>query len=353
MLKARGTVLILACCFISLHSGASLRMVPEYAEPSETAIPKIPKNAAGQVGYLDRLPNLTEFERVWQNRYRSEHRLKEPMPPGVKLVLGIQAVPWQTEFRNVLRRTWLNQTGVCLLGAGPPPSDCSVHVAFVFGSFGQGDRIPEDADLSPSNEAAAREEPGAFVLKGVAEKMNHGKVFEWFRVAVEAFPWATHIAKGDMDMYPFLHKLVKRTSDRACRGPTPYEYAGRAYSCPEGMDCHGNGYGGQFNSSCPPHQCEKVYDSDEERRGPLARHHGQAFAYMGGPLYIMSRKLAEAMVRPDGWYANHIMEDHEDMKASMAIDITAASESFCVSTWNPDAYYHMGEQASKHYANSF
>jgi len=356
MLMARSTVLLLAWRFISLHLGASLRLAPADGEPSEIVTPKIPLHRAGVFEHLDWLPSFAEFERVWQARYRSEHRLNESMPSGVKLVLGIFAAPWQTKYRDVVRRTWLNQTGVCLLGAGPPAPDCGVHVAFVYGSSGQGERVPlegdpQDPDLSPGSEAAARGEPGSFVL-GVEENMNRGKTFAWFRAAVEAFPWATHIAKGDMDMYPFLHKLVKRMSDRACLGPTPYEYAGRAYACPETKpDCHGGG--GLFTSSCPPHPCEEVYDSPEERRSPMARHHGQPFAFFGGPLYIMSPKLVAKMVRPGGWWESHQAGGFEDMTTSMAVDVTAANESLCVSTWRPDAYFHGADFAWEEYANSF
>jgi len=327
----RSTMLLLVWCSMPHHLGTSLRMPPAGDPSSDDALPEDGTNEL--LSRDNGLPPRSEFARAWQMRYEAEHRLNESMPSGVQLVLGVFTQPWQTEYRKVLRQTWLNQTGVCLWRAGPPASNCSVHVAFVYGNRGQGSKVPADADLSPSNEAAARVEPGSFVLN-VEENMNAGKTFAWFQAAAKAFPWATHIAKCDMDAYPFLHKLVKKMSDRACMGPTPYEYAGAPSF----------GSNNSFNSTCTPHQCENAY---------AFTFRGKYFSHMSGALYMLSHKLVEAVVRPGGWWEAHKGGGHEDMKTGKVIDIAAAEHGFCVSTWIPDAHYHGGQQVSEVYANSF
>mmetsp|Transcript_97408 Transcript_97408/g.303346 ORF Transcript_97408/g.303346 Transcript_97408/m.303346 type:complete len:333 (+) Transcript_97408:73-1071(+) len=331
---ARITMMFLAWCCLLQHLGTSLRMPPADGPFSDSALPEDAASASLSLPRTILLPSSpSEFARVWQMRYKSEHRLTEPMPSNVQLVLGIFTQPWQTEYRKVMRQTWLNQTGVCLWRAGSPASHCSVHVAFVYGNRGQGTGAPPGVDVSLSNEAAARAEPGSFVLN-IEETMNGGKTFVWFQAAAKAFPWATHIAKCDMDAYPFLHKLIKKMSDRARMGPTPYEYAGApAYVRNK-----------SFSSACTPHQSEKGYD---------LTFRGQYFSHMSGSLYILSQRLVETLVRPSGWWAANPGGGHEDMKTSMAIEIAAAEHGFCVSTWNTGAHYHGGDQVSEVYANSF
>mmetsp|Transcript_44646 Transcript_44646/g.138894 ORF Transcript_44646/g.138894 Transcript_44646/m.138894 type:complete len:340 (+) Transcript_44646:39-1058(+) len=333
-LLTRGVVLLLTWSSLPQHLGASLRVPPTGAPSPEAPSPdvQLPQGRTAEAR-TDKLPLLSSFSEVWEKRHRSEHWLRESMPSGVQLVLGIFAQPWQTEYRKVIRRTWLNQTGVCLWRAGPPASDCRVQVAFVYGNRGQGEWVPRDAkhaaDLSPGSEEAAREEPGSFVLD-VEENMNKGKTFAWFKAAAEASPWATHIAKCDMDTYPFLHKLVKRMSKRAGMGETPYEYAGSpTATCNRASrNC--------FHSSCGQ---KKAWDVS-------------SFKFMYGPLYMLSHELVDRVVRPGEWWEANQDANWEDQTTSMAIDITAAKYGFCVSTWCTDAHFHTGGQVSETYANN-
>jgi len=339
---------LLPACFALLHLGTSLRLPPSPDETGASEAESLDDDESA-VGTETGLPDISEFEQLWTERYHSERRLNEPMPYGVKLVLGVFSQPYQTEYRKVLQRTWLRQKGVCLWRPGPPDETCRVHVAFVFGNSGNGDRVPLGADTSEATAVQARTAAGSFVVD-VPENMNRGKTFAWFQAASKAFPWATHIGKCDMDTYPFLHKLIGRMHEHACVTGTPYEFAGRAYVCNGGAPDTCHGYSGYFENSCAPHNCEQAYDSPEEHKILVSRR-GQPFVYFGGPFYMMSRKLVEQVVRPGGWWETH-KDKSEDHTTAKAVDVTAAELNFCVSTWRPDAWYHKGDEVSSEYANA-
>mmetsp|Transcript_97835 Transcript_97835/g.285518 ORF Transcript_97835/g.285518 Transcript_97835/m.285518 type:complete len:332 (+) Transcript_97835:67-1062(+) len=326
--------MLLPACFVLLHLGTSLRLPPS---PDETAAIDVfsSDDAESAVGTQMGLPNISEFQRVWTQRYHSEHRLNEPTPNGVKLVLGVFSQPYQTEYRKVLQRTWLRQKGVCLWRPGPPDETCRVHVAFVFGNSGNGDRVPLGADTSEATAVQARTAAGSFVVD-VPENMNRGKTFAWFQAASKAFPWATHIGKCDMDTYPFLHKLLARMSSRRCV-KNDHEFAGQ--------------YTGLFNNSCAPRACETNYDAPEQRMQFISRP-SEPFVHVGGQFYLMSRRLAQKVARPGSFWEAH-RNWPEGHAISRAIDATATEHKFCVFPWLPDSWYHHGEEVGSDFANDF
>jgi hypothetical protein len=55
------------------------------------------------------------------------------------------------------------------------------------------------------------------VMLGMHENMNHGKSFEWFKFALEEFPKAMYIAKGDVDAFVHPIHLAQQLSSLPSR----------------------------------------------------------------------------------------------------------------------------------------
>lgn len=90
----------------------------------------------------------------------------------------------------------------------------------------------EDRYRTPPQQARAAGED-RLVLFGEPENMNAGKTFAWFAYAAQAFPWSTHIAKMDLDTFPFMHSLLSRVPSYS-EEPQTYQYLGNHHKFGKG-----------------------------------------------------------------------------------------------------------------------
>merc|ERR1712060_1047443 len=105
---------------------------------------------------------------------------------------------------------------------------------------------------------------------------NGGKTYDFFRTAPQRFPWATHIAKCDMDVFPHLKNLARYVYDQ--RGCTSeYEFFGLASGQVFGTES-------SWSRSCTADAC-------------MQKQIGRW--YMQGGLYGLSRKLAIDATAPE------------------------------------------------------
>mmetsp|Transcript_97820 Transcript_97820/g.285494 ORF Transcript_97820/g.285494 Transcript_97820/m.285494 type:complete len:359 (-) Transcript_97820:77-1153(-) len=282
----------------------------------------------------EHVPHFERFKQAWTRRYSMETHLQEPLPKEVQLVLGLLTVAEDGSFRQVVRETWLRQAGVCYWSL-EPKANCSVYAAFVIGKTGTGAgrKLVSDVNLTARDLRRSRKEPGMLVLD-TEENMESGKSFVWFSTALEMFPWATHIAKSDMDTYPFLHKLIYRMNRyRDCANQeAPYEYMGKF--------CAVTRTRYSFDNACPLSACAgSTLDT-------TALNIGHGFAFMQGGLYILSRPLVEKM----NWNRSR---GFEDAAIGQRVDSAAGQQHFCVVLRRPDAWFHNNARISSHFANQF
>lgn len=113
---------------------------------------------------------------------------------------------------------------VCKVGENStlPPKSCNIFATFLLGSDGgNGDcasaeeRLHGDITLVRTQDGSPvlddgylKSEDGRLVL----DKRRWGvkkKVFHWFRFATEHFRWATHVAKMDLDTFPFPGMIAR------------------------------------------------------------------------------------------------------------------------------------------------
>lgn len=267
------------------------------------------------------LPDLPTFKARWGNRHSGEAGLREPLPSGVQLVLGVMSTAGQGPYRDVIRGTWMSQRGVCPLSGGPAPGGCSVYVAFVLGARGPGGAPAEDRRM-----VAGPEED--VLLLNISENMNHGKTYAYFRHVVRAHPWATHVGKMDMDAYPYIHKLVTSLREpHHCKAA----YIGRPWTC-------------YHSKKCPPAGCGKPVGHDFLQycgEGLAGQHCGMqpCWTFMQGGLYLMSRELAQGLTAAgSAWERRH--QGYEDAITGRAVYSHATEHNICVSTWDPEAWDH-------------
>merc|ERR1712187_340720 len=60
----------------------------------------------------------------------------------------------------------------------------------------------------------------------IEENMNFGKTYSFFHEASAHFPWASQIAKCDLDVFPYLTELLDFVYN-ASRCSSEYEYWGK------------------------------------------------------------------------------------------------------------------------------
>jgi len=273
------------------------------------------------------LPVLRKFTQVWTARHHMETHLEEPLPSSIQLILGVMTVAQESQYRQVVRQTWLRQEGVCYWSR-KPQAGCSVYAAFVVGSNGTGNM---HTNISDEELEASHKEPGMLVLD-IVENMDGGKSCLWFSTALETFPWATHIAKIDMDTYPFLHKLLHRMNlyqDCASKDG-PYEFMGTLTQGRKGR---------KFWNPCNLSECAASASDSVSLDG--------RFTYMQGGFYIMSRPLVERI----HWTGS--CRGIEDDLIGRRVDAAAGKQHFCVAIRRPDAWYHRILTRKPGYANNF
>uniref|UniRef100_A0A7S1L521 Hexosyltransferase n=1 Tax=Alexandrium catenella TaxID=2925 RepID=A0A7S1L521_ALECA len=268
---------------------------------------------------------LENFRSKWTRLYNTDmesNHIRDPLPASIKMVLGVMTVPQDSEYRQVLRATWMKQTGVCLWNKGEREG-CSVYVAFVMGKHGMGtDRHGNpygSKEISEKELEKAHAEAGALVLD-MEENMNEGKTFTWFSTALTKISWATHVGKMDIDTYPYLHNLLPGIGDCADK-TTPFEYMGRP-GC-SGTFCDKTQL---FNNACPA----------VEGCTHNIRHGGTAkWEFMSGALYILSMPLIKRIA----WDAvEHV--GPEDRLVGKTINTAAFNQSFCVAVRTVNDWWH-------------
>lgn len=121
------------------------------------------------------------------------------------------------------------------------------------------------------------------------ENMNMGKTYRWFAFAAHSFPWATHIAKMDVDFFPFLHGIADTISPYPVE-KFPYEFFGQPIL---GQGCSPTG----------------VMSQNETLRGRVC---------MYGGMYMMSYPLAKA-ITGKGTFWEDAQFGVEDHRTGMAV----------------------------------
>lgn len=271
--------------------------------------------------------SITDFAK-WRSLWRemaeaNQRRVNESFEEGASLVLGVFSVSSATEHQEVIRETWMRQRGVCnLMGEwrkersrhgkgkrrwrwlGVPRRGCSVYAAFVMGRLGNSSREPLRDGL----------------YLDIKENMNLGKTMAFFRFAARKFPWATQIAKVDMDAFPHVHKIVANLYGREKPCSAKYEYWGVKFGT---LACHHNRR--NFADYCPDDSCAKKLPCADQ---------------MDGGLYGLSRDLALAATEPGGHWAIE-PEGAEDAITGARLHEWARTHRQCVSMWMmADSHYH-------------
>eukprot|EP00416_Gambierdiscus_australes_P038317 CAMPEP_0171104914 /NCGR_PEP_ID=MMETSP0766_2-20121228/61579_1 /TAXON_ID=439317 /ORGANISM="Gambierdiscus australes, Strain CAWD 149" /LENGTH=341 /DNA_ID=CAMNT_0011565627 /DNA_START=43 /DNA_END=1068 /DNA_ORIENTATION=+ len=332
-----GAVLPLgALCFrLSEHTpgageppGTNESFIAELDDPSV-----LPVDDLLEESFVTKVPPIDVYRRVWTKRYSLERHLQEPLPSSIQMILGVFTVAQDAEYRHVVRQTWMQQAGVCYWKHGPW-DNCSVYVAFVIGKHGSGS---SDVNVTDEEVERAHKEEGMLVLD-VPENMNRGKSLTWFHTARGWFPWATHIAKMDMDTYPFLHKLLKRMdSNRSCvNNNGQYEFIGRPH----------NTYGRNFTEYCPYEECHGQFLSRQDDAMPVAVLHGP-WKFLSGEFYILSFPLVQMLP----WTQQR--GGNEDLFVSGVVNRAAKENGFCVTLRRLDAWLHRNTWVDGAYSNDF
>jgi len=157
-----------------------------------------------------KLPELAVFKEEWTTRHEHDPNRGQQLPPTVQIVFGFPAVLSETleDYWQVHKSSWMSQPGVCSLGAPPKQRPgCTVYVARVVGN-GQ-TFVPRGRGHGPPLDARSWEFRSDDVLwMDMTENLNNGKTFWLFHVLSASVPFATHIAKVDLDAYPYVHKLT-------------------------------------------------------------------------------------------------------------------------------------------------
>ena len=231
-------------------------------------------------------PTESEFSAIW-NWYDTDchDNIKPSLPEGALLV-GVFSTENDFKYQKVIKKTWMNHPGVCPVGGGQKPG-CTVYVAFVVGNSGVQCSAQDTVDL---NDGVLMESNDTYVLKlCIHENMNKGKTLTWFYHASRKYPWATHIAKADMDLFPWMAKLT--TVLYKLTAFPNYEYLGAAgmHGSSTRPDCRNNGNLTPSNLTCP------YYAGFD-----IQRYSGQ---WMTGGFYGFSRNLALAVTEKRGYWS--------------------------------------------------
>lgn len=128
-----------------------------------------------------------------------------------KLLFGILVKSKDVEQRDVLRQTWMQQDQICKASSGPTDG-CVVYVTFVTTVS-----EPLPADCIEAQDCLQVRAPEGWT------HLYH-KTKAMFLKAIDAFPWATHIGKLDVDTFPYFHRLLPEISN------SQYSLVGHMYS---------------------------------------------------------------------------------------------------------------------------
>jgi len=236
-------------------------------------------------------------------------------------------------YWSITRDTWMQQRGVCTLAKDiSQRPGCIVYVTRVVGK-------PHGA--FDSIDWAFLEED--ILQLNIKENMNHGKTFYAFHALARAVPWATHIAKLDMDVYPYIYNLVSFLHSKQDCAPK-YQWMGvpvkrctdfRFRFCKDNDYPHDhlfwqNRSGSDLYKHCTSGECRDAIKHQ--------------LRYMQGGMYILSRSLAEAVTEPNGYYSKHKSGLEDMMMGDAVTNFMLGDSSPCVSVW-----YHNHENSPWHH----
>lgn len=172
-----------------------------------------------------RPPPIQEFDRrakampsdPGQDLSNTSNRIGE-----VKMLIGVLSAGYESRYRDVHRRTWMKSSGpmkVCRVEAPTivthtAPPHCSIFATFLLGSDPRFDaQVTKEAAIHKDITLVLRDDGVPVQDDGLSNDSLawtvKTKVFHWFRLATERFPWATHVMKMDMDTYPFPGKIAR------------------------------------------------------------------------------------------------------------------------------------------------
>jgi len=219
----------------------------------------------------------TEFERDWElEAWKNREDLKKPIQasPENKVLFAIPALKRDGAFRNVIRKTWMHQKGICNANNGHKDG-CNLYTIFL---YAEPPASNQSRKGSPSDCVKAQD----CVTVEAKEGWSHleAMTVASFRKLLNDFKWATHIGKLDMDTFPHWQSLI------------PSVPKGQ-YSIIGNMVDH-NWCGG--HNWCPPKGCGRPVGGKFSEywytlAGPtLIRY--PCWSYPQGALYLLSRALA-------------------------------------------------------------
>jgi len=131
----------------------------------------------------------------------------------VKLVIGIMAQTNQPDIHHAHLDTWMQQDGACSVDQFQD-RDCHVFPMLIFGNISSG--APEySKNAVVLTDIAEPEDVVSGYTNDNPKKMGNWKTRSmlyssrmktpsWINYAQKHFPWATHVAKMDLDCYPHI-----------------------------------------------------------------------------------------------------------------------------------------------------
>jgi len=256
---------------LALH----VERVPPAADPSLRAV----LAAQAAESRSRSLPDINQFTADWQLRHSREKHLDEPLPSSVQVLLALPSTQDQTPYWKVIKDTWGNQRDVCLLGQSrQKTAGCVGYLVRVFGEKESWNDRKHKAPLDGYKFLGDGE-----LLLQTKENRDSGKILYMFRVLAVECPWATHIAKVDMDAYPYVFTLTAGLkSKQGCAAD--YQYFGhgaqRFYNHKIGCKINATF---SLNYFCP---------ASQNRCPEQTLREDGCWVFNEGGTYILSRSLA-------------------------------------------------------------
>lgn len=314
--------------FLAVHvAGALILRGPDTSDASPLRSLNVSRtsNANEHTHTVNALPYQAEELRVaWMQRAKADLQFNTPITkhPSKTVVLMLPCKRTDGSFRQVVRDTWMNQVGVCNANQGIR-SPCAVYVVFSYQDPYQSAEKPSDC-VQMNDCIAVNTMQGWDHLKET--------IIAMYRTALQLWPWATHIAKMDMDTFPHLQKLIPSVPDgtfsligdmvdfELCAGNWCNHHSQCGWCPPPGCGKPVNGNFLEFHS--PPHNASAV---------PKAAH---CWVFPQGGLYMLSRSLADAIFGVTGPAQKHAGScGNDDDMVGWSAAVYAWSSGTLISTW--------------------
>jgi len=215
-------------------------------------------------------------------------------PSTFKSVVGVLSCPTDKYAREVIRKTWMQQPGLCTIDKASGAHDgdgCVVYVVFVIGAAQETNlAIPDEKSDVGGNVAIhlVNDELFLAIPDGKSDVGGHvrmgdvrRKAFEFLHWASHKYPWASHIGRVDQDYFPRFNYVLPAVAEKR----NTYQYLGvrmKSDLCTASMqEVHESVSAGRFDighNGHPKKGCNCVF----------------------GPMYFLSRQLASNIT--DGTY---------------------------------------------------